>query len=51
MLADKPLMIFLHHMASSYPSHWCDLQLILEGSLTRLSNCFNHMLSSCILYV
>eukprot|EP00961_Rhodomonas_salina_P265307 3586361-Rhodomonas_salina.1 len=47
MSADKALMIFLRRMAS--PCRWCDLQLILGGSRTVLSDTYNHMTN--ILYV
>ena len=44
MRADKALMILLRRMAA--PCRWCDLQLILHGSRTGLSDCFNYMLST-----
>jgi len=40
--ADKALMVLLRRL--SYPCRWCDLQLILGGSRTELSDTYNYML-------
>jgi len=40
--ADKALMVLLRRL--SYPCRWCDMQLIMGGSRTELSDSYNYML-------